>query len=120
MSETGSRIALVAGAILVTLVVTLILRARATGPARKISAIDLAPGVYYFSSATCAECAPARRMLIERFGEGGFSEMSWEQEPGLFHSLGIDAVPATLVVGSRGSGTLWPGKPNQMFSRFDP
>lgn len=120
MSDLELRIAMVSGAILVALLVTVVLRIGSSGPSRRVSGIDLAPGTHFFSSASCGQCSPARRLLIEHFGTEGFSEHEWEREPGLFQAIGIDAVPATLLVDSGGSGTLWPGMPVQMFSSLDP
>ena len=62
-----------------------------------------------FSSSACSDCPLARRTLADALGEQGFLELSWEDDPGAFDRLGVDAVPATLVVAADGSGTLWPG-----------
>ncbi|MGH3649714.1 MAG: hypothetical protein ACRDU9_03320, partial [Acidimicrobiia bacterium] len=55
----------------------------------------------------------ARRKLDAFLGEGGYREMAWEREPVRFDELGIDSVPAVLVVGEGGRGRLYPGQPDR-------
>jgi hypothetical protein len=52
-------------------------------------------------------------MLDEALGSDGYREFRWEQDPGLFHDLGVNAVPATAIVDIDGSGVLWPGRPDK-------
>lgn len=120
MSEVWLRIGLIAGALAVAAVATLILRSRMTGRPKALGPTGLDPGIYLFTSAACPDCSSVRRALIDTLGESGFVELSWEQEPGVFHELGVDAVPATLIVGEDGSGTLWPGSPEPALKSIGP
>jgi hypothetical protein len=42
-------------------------------------------------------------------GSGGFREIAWESEPGVFEELAIAAVPAILIVDDAQRSTLYPG-----------
>ncbi|MGA7096614.1 MAG: thioredoxin family protein [Acidimicrobiia bacterium] len=97
MSEVLTRLALILGAVAVTAVITLALRTRQRSPEKDV---ELPPGIYLFSSATCADCVIARDRLVGELGEVGFVEYSWEEEPALFTEMAIDVVPTTLVVRS--------------------
>ena len=120
MDEVWARLGLIAGALLVALVVTLVLRARARGAPQRLESTGLEAGIYYFSSASCPDCRSVRRKLTEALGESGFLEFNWEQQPGVFHDLSVDAVPATLVVNTDGSGTLYPGQPDRALATVGP
>lgn len=74
---------------------------------------DLDPGVYFFSSSACPGCVGARDKLAARLGGSGFTEFSWEESPGVFADLDIDAVPAVLIVQSAGRATVYPGQPER-------
>jgi hypothetical protein len=52
--------------------------------------------------------------LDERIGTDGYTEFVWEREPDLFDEVGIDAVPATLIVSGR-LGRIYPGQPDGAF-----
>jgi len=117
MDEIWTRVGLVVGALVVAAGVASVQRWRAGGGARALSTQRLSPGIYYFSSASCAGCESARRKLDATLGEGGYKEMAWEREPGLFDELGIDSVPAVLVVGEGGRGRLYPGQPHRVLAR---
>jgi hypothetical protein len=119
MSEVWLRIAIVAGAILVIALVVALMR---RNPVRKTvgSTGDLTPGIYLFTSGTCADCGPARERLVEMLGPGGFREIEWEQDPDSFARAGIEMVPSTLVVGVDGSATSFPGIPDDAVERFNP
>lgn len=119
MDEIWIRLGLIAGALTVAFVVTVILRSRAAGSPRRLESTGLVQGVYLFTSSTCLDCRPARKKLVERLGEG-FVEMNWEREPGVFHGLGVEAVPATLIVATDGSGTLFPGQPEKVLNQLGP
>jgi len=119
MDELWTRLALIAGALIVALAVTLILRARGKAGPRRLESTGLVAGVYLFTSSTCPDCRPARKKLMGKLGDG-FVEMNWEQEPGVFHQLGVSAVPATLLVAADGSGTLFSGQPDKALSRLGP
>lgn len=112
MSDLWLRIAIVAGAVLIIALVVAIMR---RNPVRRAigSSGDLAPGIYLFTSATCADCTPSRERLVEQLGAGGFQEIEWEQDPESFARLGIDVVPTTLVVGMDGSASSYPGVPDE-------
>lgn len=120
MSDFQIRVAVVVGAILLTIFLTALLRARSSRPVRDISAVELAPGIYFFSSSACADCESARALLTERLGVDGFVEFRWEDDPASFQQIGVSGVPATLRVDSAGSGRLWQGSPSPMFSDVDP
>jgi len=119
MDELWIRLGLIVGALMVALAVTVILRARGAGSPRRLESTGLVAGVYFFSSATCPDCRPARKMLAAQLGDG-FVEMNWEREPGMFNQLEVIAVPATLIVEPDGSGTLFPGQPDKALGRLGP
>lgn len=120
MSEVWLRVGLIAGALAVAALATVILRSRITGRPKILEATGLGPGIYLFTSAACPDCSSARRTLIDGLGEDGFVELRWEQEPGMFHQLSIAAVPATVIVADDGSGTLWPGHPEPALNSLGP
>ena len=102
------------------LVLLVVIILRRPGPREASEAGGLGPGVYLFSSSTCADCVPARARLVEDLGPAGFVELSWESEPGLFAELGIDAVPCTVIVSEAGEATRFPGMPDGALERLDP
>ena len=120
MDELWARIGLIVGALGVAYAVTVILRARAAGSPISLEATGLAEGVYFFSSSACPDCRQARARLEDGLGESGFTELRWEESPGVFHELGVAAVPATLLVDADGSGTLYPGHPDKALVRLGP
>lgn len=102
----------VLGALAIAGLATVALRSRAqSGRRRILSDTGLPPGTYLFTSAACADCLGARTTLDNSVGPSGYTEMSWEEQPGLFGQLGVDGVPATLVVDDEGNGVLAPGTP---------
>lgn len=111
MDDVWVRAGLVAAALLVVGVIVLILRRTPTPGARRIPVAGLDPGVYLFTSTACVTCKTAREELIAKAEE--FVEIAWEEQPGIFADLEIDAVPAVLVVGEAGSGRLIPGRPGR-------
>jgi hypothetical protein len=113
MNEIWARLAWVLGAVVVAVAAILIQRA-VTGRRRPVPVqqTTLGAGVYLFTSATCPDCETARRLLAGGIGPSGFVELSWEDRPEVFQDLGVDAVPATLIVGESGSSTLYPGRPD--------
>jgi hypothetical protein len=119
MSEVWLRLAIVIGAVAVSLLIVAMLRRR---PAVSGSADSgaLAPGVYLFTSSTCADCVQARERLEDRLGNDGYVEIGWEDDPGLFTHLGIDAVPCTVVVGADGSASFHPGMPDGALRGLNP
>ena len=109
MDEIWIRIGLVATAFVIAALVIGLVRLRHRRAPRRIESTGLETGVYLFTSETCADCGPVRDQMKTALGVDGFVELSWDGQPGVFESLGITAVPATLVVVDDGSGTLWPG-----------
>ena len=113
MDEVWARLGLVVGALIVAGAATLVLRSRAKGEPRKLAATGLGQGVYLFTSKACPDCRHVRGMLDDALGREGYAELSWEMEPGIFAELGVNGVPATLIVEVDGSGVLWPGRPDK-------
>lgn len=113
MNEIWGRLGLVVGALLVAGAVALVLRSRARGGQRNIASTGLAQGVYLFMSNACPDCRHVKGMLDDALGPDGYKELSWSQEPGIFHELGVGGVPATMIVAADGSGVLWPGRPDK-------
>jgi hypothetical protein len=119
MDEVWARAALVGGALAVAGVVVLVQRLRARPSPRTVAQTGLDPGVYLFTSASCSTCAQARQTLQTELGEDRFYEFAWEEGSETFDRLGIDAVPAVLVVESGGGGTIFPGQPDRALRRID-
>lgn len=80
----------------------------------------LGPGIYFFTSESCADCAPARDRLVGALGDGGYQEISWETQSGLFEELQIEAVPATLIVDDARRSTLYPGDAREAVEALNP
>jgi hypothetical protein len=59
------------------------------------------PGVILFTSTDCMNCKQARA-VVESLGLA-MREVTWELEPALFDSIGVEAVPLTAVVDQVGS-----------------
>lgn len=113
MDELTLRFGLVVGALVVAGLATWFLRKRANQPVRSIGVTSLGSGTHLFTSTTCGTCGSARSKLIEVLGAAGFNEHVWEQEPGIFSELGVDAVPAVVVVDEVGHATIYPGQPER-------
>lgn len=121
MDDVATRAIAVVGVLGVVAVVVLTLRmVDRRGRRGRLAATGLTPGIYLFTSNTCTECSPAREALEARLGKGGYVEVAWETERGVFERLGIDEVPCSLVVDDSGSASVWPGPPERMFSVIDP
>jgi hypothetical protein len=119
MSEVWVRALLVVGALAVVVLVTALLRR----PARRgwaLDGADLKPGIYLFTSRTCADCLPARDRLAKGVGPGGFTEIVWEKDPDLFVRFRIDLVPCTVLVARDGSATSYPGMPDEALEMLSP
>ena len=108
-----ARIGLVGAALAVAGAIALIQRRRALSPVRAVETPGLAPGVYFFSSASCPTCRRARETLDASIGDSGYDELVWEEQPLAFRDIGVDAVPAVLIVGEGGRGRLYPGQPER-------
>ena len=119
MSEVWLRLAIVIGAVAVSLLIVAMLRRR-PAPSDNPDGGPLPPGVYLFTSSTCADCVGARERLEDMLGRAGYIEIGWEDDPGLFTHLGIDAVPCTMVVGDDGSASLHPGMPDRALRGLNP
>jgi len=121
MSDVEVRLIAVIGAVGVGMAVSLILRRR---PARLVGSElvqnRLGPGVYLFTSLSCPDCETVRAALLDRIGPAGFSELSWETDPEIFRELGVDAVPATLIVTATEGSTLYPGAPSRAMDGLSP
>jgi hypothetical protein len=75
--------------------------------------------VYLFTSRDCADCVIARSELGRLRGES-FTEITWEESPSTFETLGVDLVPSTMIVGRDGSAALHPGVPAAVLERLNP
>lgn len=121
MNEFGARLAWVLGAVVIAVGVVLMLR-KLSGRRRPvlIRQATLGSGVYLFTSSACADCEAARQMLVGAVGPSGFVELTWESAPGIFTDLGIDAVPATLIVSDERGSALYPGRPDRALESLGP
>lgn len=119
MSDLALRLSLILGALVVSFVVVAAIRRARQRPVL-IDPGKLGPGVYLFSSTSCLDCLPARSKLVETLGDRGFVELMWEREPDTFLELGIDAVPATVVVGDDGVARLFAGMPVEALKTLNP
>lgn len=119
MDEATLRLLLIGSAVVLVAVVVAVLRIRQGRPTR-VDAAGLDPGVYLFTSPNCLACRPAREAMVEARGEGGFTEVSWDQDRERFARLGVGEVPATLLVDPRGRGRLYRGVPRRRLRRLDP
>jgi hypothetical protein len=120
MSDQYLRLTFVGGAIFLVFLVVFILRRRDRAESIRVGRVELDPGIYLFTSATCGTCDAARRQLELRFGRANLVEYEWEQSPEVFAALSIDKVPCTLIVDEDGDGVLWRGQPDRMISAVDP
>lgn len=120
VSDLTIRLLVVGGVLALVAVAVLFLRHRDRAPSRPLARVSLDPGVYLFTSATCADCHIARERLLERLGRQGFTEYTWEREPGIFETLSIDRVPCSVVVDDARRATLWIGQPDRMIYAVDP
>jgi hypothetical protein len=121
MTEVEIRLAWVIGAVLVGVVITVLLRQRSPRHRpRAIFQTGLSAGVYLFTSASCPDCEAARNALLTTLGPGGYSEMTWDADPEIFLELGVDAVPATLIVSPSDGSMLYPGRPDRALEVLSP
>ncbi len=119
MNEVWLRLAIVIAAVAVSLLIVAMLRRRPAASGSRDGGA-LAPGVYLFTSSTCIDCIGARERLEDMLGSAGYIEIGWEDDPGLFTHLGIDAVPCTVVVGDDGSASLYLGMPDGALGGLNP
>ncbi|HEY7565856.1 MAG TPA: hypothetical protein VIA81_13100 [Acidimicrobiia bacterium] len=112
MNELEVRALVLAG---VVIVVALIARLRARprkATTRLIHRSDLNPGLYLFSSATCADCIGARKVAKSVAGDA-VVEIAFEADPARFGSFGVETVPTVVVVGRVGEAVEFQGVPHR-------
>jgi hypothetical protein len=114
MDELWSRAVLVLGLLGIAVLAAWWQRRSSQRPVRNIDASSLPAGIYLFSSSACHTCETARAMLETALGDDGYTEFAWEVEPDIFTTLGVEAVPATVVVDASGRGRLYPGQPDEV------
>lgn len=120
MDELWVRVLMVAVALAAALAISYRLTSPGRIRPRSLETGDLAPGIYLFTSSTCADCVPARHKLTEALGPEGFTEIRWDTQPEVLQKLQVDAVPATLVVDEPGQGVLYPGQPDRVLRLLGP
>ncbi|MGH8916661.1 MAG: hypothetical protein ACRDZM_19375 [Acidimicrobiia bacterium] len=111
MSDVWIRLGLITVVLGLGLIVGAALHIRDRRRPAPIDVTGLAPGVYFFSSATCHECLPARDLIEAALGPEGFVEVKWEEQPATFAEIGIEEVPATIVVEEDRPARLFTGIP---------
>jgi len=119
MDDVWLRLAIVVGVVAISLIIVIVMR-RPPAASDDVDSGGLDPGTYLFTSSTCADCVGARALLEDTLGSGGYIEIEWENEPGLFAQLGIDAVPCTVVVGDDGAASVQPVMPDQALRGLNP
>jgi hypothetical protein len=119
MSEAWIRLLVVVGGIAVAVLVAVVIR-RPSRRGRPLTGAGLRPGVYLFTSKTCADCLTARDRLVDSLGANGFTEIEWEASPALFARVGIDVVPCTVLVADDGSALRYPGMPDPAIESLNP
>ena len=60
------------------------------------------PGVYLFTASACDSCDSARSVYVDELGASGFTELTWEEQPGLLTRLGVGEIPVSTVLDSSG------------------
>ena len=60
------------------------------------------PGVYLFTASACDSCDSARSVYVSELGAAGFTELTWEDRPGLLTRLGVADIPVGAVLDSSG------------------
>jgi len=116
MNDVTVRALVVTALVTAALLTAWMLERRRASKPRKIQTTGLRAGIYLFTSDTCAECNPARDLLVSSLGETGFTEIAWSDDPALFERLQIPQVPASLRVDADGSGRCWFGDPKRMLA----
>lgn len=111
MDDVWLRVAVVAAAFLIAVGIAMARRGNRR-PVRSIRSLDLAAGVYLFTSEGCSTCEAARSKMDGSLSDE-YTELVWEREPERFHALGVDAVPSVLIVDGKGHGQLYPGQPDR-------
>lgn len=120
MGEPFFRALVVLGVALLAGVVVWVTRKHWSQPGIRLEQTLLGPGIYLFTSATCADCGLARYQLTAVLGAVGFREIDWETNPQVFEELQIGAVPATLVVDDVNRSILFPGDTAPVLEALSP
>lgn len=95
-------------ALVAVLVAAIVLAARYLPVERsRTVSTTLEPGLYLLTSGSCDTCQHARSQL-NRSGIL-YEELVWQQHPGRFEEMGIDAVPSVVEVTESGKGRWWRG-----------
>jgi hypothetical protein len=119
MSDVWLRLAIVAAVLGVAALVALMVRTSHRQHPSVIQ-VPLPPGVYLFTSATCADCRLVRETIVGALGPNGYTEIRWEEQPSWFEEVGVDAVPSTVVVAESGSAAVYPGNPDRALETLGP
>ena len=77
-------------------------RPRRRGRALRVEGNLEGPGVYLFTASACDSCDSARSVYVEELGATGFTELTWEERPGLLTRLGVGEIPVGTVLDSSG------------------
>lgn len=101
------RIWLVLALAALVIVLIVVLRRRPVVRGRQIDRSTLPGGVYLLTSDGCDTCERARTTLTRH--QVAYTELTWQKNPELFESLGVDAVPSVLLIDRSGAGTWWRG-----------
>jgi hypothetical protein len=112
MSDLAWRIIILGALALVVAVAVWRSTPRAKAKLSEVSRPDLGPGVYFFSSDTCAPCHDTRRVLHSAYGDAVI-EIRFDDDPSGFAQYGVSSVPTVFVLGSDGSGTRLEGVPSR-------
>ncbi len=120
MSDPLVRFLIVLGVAVLAAFIVFVIRNRGSKQTIRLEQSLLGPGIYLFTSSTCAECGPARGRLATAVGQDGFREIDWETDPGVFEELQVGEVPATLVVDDLNRSTLYPGDTAQALEALNP
>lgn len=73
-------------------------RPRRRGPALRVEGNLEGPGVYLFTASACDSCDSARAVYLEELGADGFTELTWDDRPGLLTRLGVGEIPVSTVL----------------------
>ncbi len=121
MSDVWLRVGLIAVTFSAAIVTSRVIRRREKTRPIDAGPSSLAPGIYLFSSGNCLDCGPAREAVEQATGgPGGFTEIRWEDSPEAFRDLGIETVPATVLVSDNGLATVYPGRPRYALRTLGP
>lgn len=102
---TWLQVLLVAGAALVVIAASLGTRRfqRPTHERVDVHGTGLPAGIVVFTSTECATCKDA--LAVVRESPAPVREVTWELESGMFETVGVTAVPLTIVVDAVGDVT---------------